>query len=109
MPKLKFLKGALLGVVAGILMAPKSGKETREEIKRYYEEISDRISEELARMKEVTRDTYDQVVSSVVLSYQEARKITAREAELIKQTLADGFEKIRRTHEEESAKPRAQA
>jgi gas vesicle protein len=109
MLKFRFLKGALVGVIAGILMAPKSGKETRGEIKRYYEEISDRISEELARMKEVSRETYDQVVSSVILSYQEARKITAREAELIKQTLADGFEKIRRTHEEESAKPRAQA
>jgi len=104
MPKLKFLKGALLGVIAGILMAPKSGKETRDEIKRYYQEISDRISEELARMKEVTRDSYDQIVGSVILSYQEARKITAREAELIRQTLADGFEKIRKAHEQESAK-----
>ena len=33
-----FLAGAALGALAGILFAPKSGRETREEIRRYADE-----------------------------------------------------------------------
>ncbi|MBH1980906.1 YtxH domain-containing protein, partial [Candidatus Saccharibacteria bacterium] len=33
--------GAVSGIVAGILTAPKSGKETREDIKRKAEELKD--------------------------------------------------------------------
>ena len=37
--------GALAGVAAGILMAPKSGKETREEIKKLAVDLSDRATD----------------------------------------------------------------
>lgn len=109
MTKWKFLKGALLGVLAGMLLAPKSGKKLREDAKKYYQEISDRISEELSKMKVVTRDTYDQIVNSAVAVYQDTKKITAREAEQIKKKLKEGYAKIAKTHTEEieKKKPRA--
>ncbi len=109
MTKWKFLKGALLGVLAGMLLAPKSGKKLREDVKKYYKEISDRISEELSKMKVVTRDTYDQVVNSAVAVYQDTKKITAREAEQIKKKLKEGYAKIAKAHTEEieKKKPRA--
>ncbi len=40
---LTFLGGAAAGVLAGILLAPKSGKETREEIAKRATEITDEI------------------------------------------------------------------
>jgi len=98
--KLSFLKGVLFGVVAGILLAPKSGRETREEIKKIYAEITDRITEELARLKEVTRDAYNEVVHSVVNAYVQAKQITTMEAEQIIAELKDGYDKIRVAHEE---------
>jgi gas vesicle protein len=98
--KLRFLKGVLFGAVAGILLAPRSGRETREEIKKAYEEITDNITEELCRLKEVTLDTYNQVVHSVVNGYLEAKKITAKEAEQIIAELKDGYDKIRFAHQE---------
>jgi gas vesicle protein len=98
--KFGFLKGALLGVLAGILLAPRSGRETREEIKKAYEEISDRISEELSRLKVVTRDTYDQIVRSAVDTYVETKRITAKEAEQIIAQLKEGYDKIRNVHQE---------
>ena len=101
MTKLGFLRGALLGLMAGLLVAPRSGKETRENIKRHYEEISDRISEELSRMKEVTQETYTQVVGAVVHGFVEAKKITADEAAQIKSELKKGFEDIRESHKRE--------
>ena len=98
MTKLGFLRGALLGLMAGLLVAPRSGKETRENIKRHYEAISDRISEELSRMKDVTRETYTQVVEAVVHGFVEAKKITADEAAAVKNELQKGFEDIRESH-----------
>jgi gas vesicle protein len=98
--KLSFLKGVLFGALAGIFLAPRSGRETREEIKKTYAEITDRITEELARLKEVTSDTYNQVVHSVVNIYLETKKITAKEAEQIIAELKEGYDKIRFAHQE---------
>jgi gas vesicle protein len=52
--------GAAVGVVAGIMTAPKSGKETREEIKRKATEAKDTATAKkdsvLFRVEEVTDD-----------------------------------------------------
>jgi gas vesicle protein len=96
--KMGFLRGAMLGLLAGLLVAPKSGKETRDNLKKHYEEITDRICEELARLKVITRETYSEVVVAVVRGFEEARKITAEEAAEIKDELKKGFEEIRTSH-----------
>ena len=98
--KLRFLKGVMFGALAGILLAPKAGKDTRDEIKKTYGEITDRITEELALLKEVSADTYDQVTHSVVNAYLEAKKITKSEAEQIVAELKEGYDKIRIAHQE---------
>jgi len=101
MTKLGFLRGALLGLMAGLLVAPRSGKATRDNIKRHYEEISDRISDELSRIKDITQETYTQVVGAVVHGFVEAKKITADEAAEIKNELKKGFEEIQKSHKRE--------
>ena len=101
MAKLGFLRGALLGLMAGLLVAPRSGKEMRENIKKHYEEISDRISEELSRFKDITQETYTQVVATVVHGFVEAKKITSDEAAELKTELKKGFEDIRKSHQKE--------
>ncbi len=98
--KFRFLKGVLWGVLAGMLLAPKAGKETREEIKKIYCEITDQITEELARLKEVSLETYNQVIHSVVNGYLEAKKITIKESEQILAELKEGYDKIRFAHQE---------
>ena len=98
--KFRFLKGVLWGVLAGILLAPRAGRETREEIKKIYGEITDRITDDLARLKEVSRDTYNQVIQSAVNAYLETKKITKKEAEQIIAELKEGYDKIRFAHQE---------
>jgi gas vesicle protein len=44
--------GSVIGAAAGILLAPKSGKETREDIKNKAEEIRDKGQEALDTAKE---------------------------------------------------------
>jgi gas vesicle protein len=54
---LAFLGGAIAGVIAGILLAPKSGEETRRELNEYArrmeEEVVERAKEARAALDEV--------------------------------------------------------
>ena len=108
MAKMSFLKGALIGVVAGILVAPMSGKKIRDNVKKYSQEISKRITEELSRLKGITKDTYTKVVDSVVQGFVEAKKITVEEAKEIRDQLKEGYDKVRQAHEDESKKDMVQ-
>ena len=55
---LAFLTGAIAGVVAGILLAPKSGEETRRELKKY----ARRAEEEVIERAEEARAALDEVI-----------------------------------------------
>jgi gas vesicle protein len=89
-----FFFGAVLGALAGVLFAPKSGKETREGAKTYYLEMKDQVLEEMGKVKDISRETYEKVVNSVVRGYEDTRKITSREAVEIKQDLKSGYDRM---------------
>ncbi|CEI73281.1 MULTISPECIES: YtxH domain-containing protein [Romboutsia] len=44
--------GAITGILGGVLLAPKSGKETREDIKNTAKDINTNVSEKAAKTKE---------------------------------------------------------
>lgn len=46
-----FVGGAVLGAVAGILLAPRSGEETRKEIKDYASKVKDEVADVAQRTK----------------------------------------------------------
>lgn len=52
---------ALAGFTAGILLAPKSGKETRADIKQKAEEAKDKASEKSHQVKGAMKDGYKSV------------------------------------------------
>lgn len=56
------LIGGLIGAVAGILFAPKSGKETREDIARKADELVTKAGEEYERAMETSKKAYDAAV-----------------------------------------------
>jgi gas vesicle protein len=90
-----FLLGALAGVITGILIAPKAGRATRESISSYYFEMKDRILENLSQIKDITKETYDNVVNTVVKGYEEAKVITSEEGDQIRQELKSGYNRIK--------------
>lgn len=55
--------GGLIGAVIGILYAPKSGKETREEIGRTADEILTKAKEEYEAAVEKSRKIYEAAVT----------------------------------------------
>ena len=56
------LIGGLIGVVAGILYAPKSGKETREDIARTTEDLLSRAKDEYEKAVEKSKAAYEAAV-----------------------------------------------
>jgi gas vesicle protein len=90
-----FLLGAMAGAIAGILFAPKSGKNTRESMRTYYFEMKDNILENLSQIKDISKETYENVVNSVVKGYEEAKVVTSEEAAQIKHELKSGYTRIK--------------
>ena len=54
--------GGLIGVVLGILYAPKSGKETREDIARKADELLGKAKEEYEKAVEKSKTAYETAV-----------------------------------------------
>ena len=96
----EFLKGAAIGTaagaIAGILLAPKSGKETRKDIAKWVHKMKDEIAVELEKAGDFTKEKYQQVSASVVESYKKAKKITDKQAEKIKADLDKGYDKVKK-------------
>ncbi len=88
--------GAVAGAIAGVLFAPKSGKETREDIAKFYHEMKDRIAEDLAKAGDFSRETYKKVVKNVVSGYEKAKKISADEAVEAIDKLEAGFDTVKK-------------
>ena len=60
-----FFSGIVTGGVLGILLAPKSGKETRDDLIKQSNEFSDLTKKELARIHELGYSRIDRLTKSV--------------------------------------------
>jgi gas vesicle protein len=89
--------GAVTGTIATILLAAKSGKDTRKEIKAHLAEIKDKLVEELVAAGDFPQKKYDEAVKAVVGEYKTAKKITGKEAKDLQAKLQDGYATIKET------------
>lgn len=92
--KKTFLKGTILGViagaVAGVLLAPKSGKETQEDIKRKVKGTYDDIQRRLEKMSDDMTgrvDSLKAVAKDLQGEAKEESQELIRRAEVLKQDL----------------------
>ena len=105
-----FLMGALGGVVAGLLLAPKSGKEMRADIAKVSKELGLKVKNEYlearALMKEkiellaeagkkVDREKYMTLVNEVVEELKESGKVASSTAKKVGTLLADDWSEVR--------------
>lgn len=88
--------GAIAGAVAGILFAPKSGKETRADIAKYMNEMKDKISKELAKAGDFTKEKYDEIVGKIVSMYETSKKVSKKDAAEIKDMLEENYEEVKK-------------
>lgn len=71
-----FLLGAAVGAAAGILLAPKAGKETREQLADWLDERRERGAELYEKIKEAVPEKKDAIAAALKAgkqAFQEAR------------------------------------
>jgi gas vesicle protein len=95
--------GAVAGAIAGLLLAPKSGQETREEITADLNEIKDKLVARLEKLEDCTKEKYEEAVTTIVAEYSAAKKIPVEQAEELENRLRDGYETILKTIREHCA------
>ena len=88
--------GALAGGIAGILFAPKSGKETRGDIKKAVEKATVEIKEKAEEVRDLTVEKYQAIVDEVTEGYQELRELSAEKLGEIREDLYKNYQKIKK-------------
>lgn len=86
---LAFLSGAIGGIIAGILLAPKSGEDTRREIKGYARKTEEEVIE---RAKEA-RAALDELIERGKHFVDERRADVEAAFQAGKEAMKDGKEK----------------
>jgi len=104
------LFGAVVGVTAGILLAPKSGSETREDIKKFSSDVQDKAQELYysarkdlekkmrdlkAAGKRIDIDAYKKLVGKVVDELQNDSDVASSTAKKIGEQLNSDWNEIK--------------
>jgi gas vesicle protein len=76
--------GALAGAVGGLLMAPQSGKETREAISKLALQISKNIKTETTETKKRVADIFGKANEEVIDKYNEVKNTVVSKVATIK-------------------------
>jgi gas vesicle protein len=86
---LAFLGGAAVGAVAALLMAPQSGRDSREQLREYAK-----------RAGESVRDAADQAGDTFQTAMEKGREVVQEQTSILKDALDAGREAMRRQREQ---------
>jgi gas vesicle protein len=106
-----FLLGALGGALAGILLAPKSGEETREDIKNLaldlkektidlYEDARGEVAKKIENIKKagekIDEGKYKRIVAEVVDEFKQDAQVTSSAAKKLGSQLSGDWNMVKR-------------
>ena len=83
----KFIAGAAVGATLGILFAPKSGKETRQDLKRLFDDFMKKVKEiDIQEVKEQLENKIEEIRAGLAdLDREKALKIAKEKAVAVKE------------------------
>ena len=83
----KFIAGAAVGATLGILFAPKSGKETRQDLKRIFDDFMKKVKEiDVQEVKEQLEAKIEEIRTGLAdLDREKALKIAKERATAVKE------------------------
>lgn len=88
------ITGLAIGGALGVLFAPKSGKQTRQDLKKAYRATSKDIAKRINDLEDISQSKYDQIVDAVVNEYQKLDPITQEQIETLKTTLQEKWNEV---------------
>ncbi|MBE3093731.1 MAG: YtxH domain-containing protein [Actinobacteria bacterium] len=84
-----FSLGLIVGALAALFLATKTGEELRADVKRIAVEIRDQAEEKAGKIKDLTKDKYEDIVNAVIVNYKKVRDFTEKEIDLIKEFIME--------------------
>ncbi|NBP57097.1 YtxH domain-containing protein [bacterium] len=88
------LAGLAIGGILGILLAPKSGKQVRQDLKKAYRATSKDIARRINEIEDISQSKYEQVVEAVINEYKKLDPMTQEQIESLKSTLQNKWSEI---------------
>lgn len=88
--------GGLIGAVIGILFAPKSGKETRQDIANKTEELLAKAKEEYEKASEKSKAAYEAAVTRLKSVEESAKERVSELAQQSAETIADNKNRLKK-------------
>ena len=103
--------GALAGAAAGVLLAPKSGKETREDIKKFakdtkekglelFEQAKAEVNKKIANVKKagkkIDAEEYKKIVAEIVETFKGNGKLTEKAAKKLGEQLKSDWDNVKK-------------
>ena len=103
--------GTLVGAAAGVLLAPKSGKETREDIKKLakktkdqsiklFEKAKKEVEKKLMNVKKAGKkidgEEYKKIVAEIVDSFKDSGEVTSEAAKKLGEQLKEDWGRVKK-------------
>lgn len=85
-----FIWGALLGAAAALLLAPKSGAETQQELKERARRLRERAEEKAGELQETFQDAFSQGRRQVEDGYETAKRTVSEGRQRARQAIDAG-------------------
>jgi len=107
MHKKGFIKGAafgaLIGSVAALFMAPKSGDKTRADAKKLVDVLSRRVMKDAEKLGVIGQDTYEKLVKKSVADYAKSRDLATDYLDEVTGLLKDQWKEVKKEINETSS------
>ena len=100
------LVGAVLGVAAGIMLAPKSGKKIRQDIKDMSGDFYNHVAPKIKKMKHVGEKEFNDLMSKGAETFAKAKKLTAEQQ---KELATEAKKSWKHINKHLTTKPKAKA
>lgn len=84
-----FTLGFIAGAVTALLLTTKTGEELRGDIRRIAREARDKVEEKTGKIKNLTKEKYNEVVNNVISTYKKLKDLTEKEIEFIRKIIAE--------------------
>jgi gas vesicle protein len=81
--------------MAGILLAPQSGKETREDIKKFVDDSKVKIAKKVHEVGELTKEQYEKIVDLVVDEGSKTIDVTKEDLNQLKTDLKERYDAVK--------------
>jgi len=88
------LAGLAIGGILGVLLAPKSGKQVRQDLRKAYKATSKDIAKRINNIEDISKSKYDQVVEAVINEYKKLDPMTQEQIESLKAKLQNKWSEI---------------